>query len=260
MGQTEQLPCARPPSVRQSDSVCEWAQSRVPHSILIVEGAPERPWPGLLSNAGKGQPRTAPGTGGAEGWSAVPRAPHGQGGNSLGWCRVTRAAASGSRWGDCHNSDGTPQPFKFWDTGLPHGWSKALGGYRDSHPQRCHFRQTYFEDNPKDLQLLRHDLPLHPAVVKPHLGHVPDYLGEWARGGSSVCHRNKLFADSVAGSWGIRVASAARRPRDPRHTQGQVAVSIEPRAGHGLGVTGPDMWRCAGEATTKQCKDQRGVT
>uniref|UniRef100_A0A8I5N854 Probable ATP-dependent RNA helicase DDX56 n=1 Tax=Papio anubis TaxID=9555 RepID=A0A8I5N854_PAPAN len=38
---------------------------------------------------------------------------------------------------------------------------------------RC---RTYFEDNPRDLQLLRHDLPLHPAVVKPHLGHVPDYL------------------------------------------------------------------------------------
>ncbi|XP_070121659.1 probable ATP-dependent RNA helicase DDX56 isoform X3 [Equus przewalskii] len=36
--------------------------------------------------------------------------------------------------------------------------------------------KTYFEDNPRDLQLLRHDLPLHPAVVKPHLGHVPDYL------------------------------------------------------------------------------------
>ncbi|EHB17392.1 Putative ATP-dependent RNA helicase DDX56 [Heterocephalus glaber] len=36
--------------------------------------------------------------------------------------------------------------------------------------------KTYFEDNPQDLQLLRHDLPLHPAVVKPHLGHVPDYL------------------------------------------------------------------------------------
>ncbi|XP_007954602.2 probable ATP-dependent RNA helicase DDX56 [Orycteropus afer afer] len=36
--------------------------------------------------------------------------------------------------------------------------------------------KTYFEENPRDLQLLRHDLPLHPAVVKPHLGHVPDYL------------------------------------------------------------------------------------
>ena len=49
-------------------------------------------------------------------------------------------------------------------------------------------RQTYFEDNPRDLQLLRHDLPLHPAVVKPHLGHVPDYLGEqgWGTGWAFV--------------------------------------------------------------------------
>lgn len=38
--------------------------------------------------------------------------------------------------------------------------------------------QTYFEDNPRDLQLLRHDKDLHPAVVKPHLRNVPDYLGE----------------------------------------------------------------------------------
>ncbi|KAA8578259.1 hypothetical protein FQN60_009243 [Etheostoma spectabile] len=29
--------------------------------------------------------------------------------------------------------------------------------------------KTYFEDNPRDLQLLRHDKDLHPAVVKPHL-------------------------------------------------------------------------------------------
>lgn len=37
--------------------------------------------------------------------------------------------------------------------------------------------QTFFEDNPRDLQLLRHDKDLHPAVVKPHLKNVPDYLG-----------------------------------------------------------------------------------
>ncbi|KAG7234085.1 hypothetical protein INR49_005937 [Caranx melampygus] len=36
--------------------------------------------------------------------------------------------------------------------------------------------KTYFEDNPRDLQLLRHDKDLHPAVVKPHLKNVPDYL------------------------------------------------------------------------------------
>ncbi|XP_034565413.1 probable ATP-dependent RNA helicase DDX56 [Notolabrus celidotus] len=36
--------------------------------------------------------------------------------------------------------------------------------------------KTYFDDNPRDLQLLRHDKDLHPAVVKPHLKNVPEYL------------------------------------------------------------------------------------
>ncbi|XP_072514475.1 probable ATP-dependent RNA helicase DDX56 [Salminus brasiliensis] len=36
--------------------------------------------------------------------------------------------------------------------------------------------KMYFEDNPRDLQLLRHDKELHPAHVKPHLRNVPDYL------------------------------------------------------------------------------------
>ncbi|MBN3296955.1 DDX56 helicase, partial [Amia calva] len=36
--------------------------------------------------------------------------------------------------------------------------------------------KTYFEDNPRDLQLLRHDRDLHPAIIKPHLKNVPEYL------------------------------------------------------------------------------------
>ncbi|KAK1800307.1 hypothetical protein P4O66_000348 [Electrophorus voltai] len=36
--------------------------------------------------------------------------------------------------------------------------------------------KAYFEDNPRDLQLLRHDKDLHPAIIKPHLRNVPDYL------------------------------------------------------------------------------------
>ncbi|XP_027562123.1 probable ATP-dependent RNA helicase DDX56 isoform X1 [Neopelma chrysocephalum] len=36
--------------------------------------------------------------------------------------------------------------------------------------------KAYFEDNPRDLHVLRHDKPLHPAIVKPHLRNVPDYL------------------------------------------------------------------------------------
>lgn len=204
-------------SVRVTAS--EWAQSRVPRSVfLIVEEAPEHPWQGLLGNAGKEQPRTAPRDG-----PLCARAPHGQGGNSLGWCRVTRAAASGSGWGDCHNSDGTPRPFKFWDTGPP--VVQSPGKLQGQPPQCGCFWQTYFEDNPKDLQLLRHDLPLHPAVVKPHLGHVPDYLGEWARAERS-CHSSQPCADSAARRLGVRAG-----------TRRQVAVSKEAKAGCGLGVT-----------------------
>ncbi|KAA0704286.1 putative ATP-dependent RNA helicase DDX56 [Triplophysa tibetana] len=36
--------------------------------------------------------------------------------------------------------------------------------------------KTYFDDNPRDLQLLRHDKDLHPAIIKPHLKNVPEYL------------------------------------------------------------------------------------
>ncbi|NWH56300.1 DDX56 helicase, partial [Geococcyx californianus] len=36
--------------------------------------------------------------------------------------------------------------------------------------------KAYFEDNPRDLNVLRHDRPLHPAIVKPHLRNVPEYL------------------------------------------------------------------------------------
>ena len=61
-------------------------------------------------------------------------------------------------------------------------------------------RQTYFEDNPRDLQLLRHDLPLHPAVVKPHLGHVPDYLGECGLTGQEAAGWGSGINFSAAGS------------------------------------------------------------
>lgn len=36
--------------------------------------------------------------------------------------------------------------------------------------------KRHFEENPADLQYLRHDGELRPARVQPHLKHVPDYL------------------------------------------------------------------------------------
>lgn len=36
--------------------------------------------------------------------------------------------------------------------------------------------QSHFEANPKDLEALRHDKPLHVTKSKPHLKRIPDYL------------------------------------------------------------------------------------
>ncbi|KAE9408059.1 DEAD-domain-containing protein [Gymnopus androsaceus JB14] len=36
--------------------------------------------------------------------------------------------------------------------------------------------KAHFEDNPMDLEYLRHDKPLHPTRVQPHMKYVPRYL------------------------------------------------------------------------------------
>ncbi|XP_029460043.1 probable ATP-dependent RNA helicase DDX56 isoform X2 [Rhinatrema bivittatum] len=51
--------------------------------------------------------------------------------------------------------------------------------------------KTYFEDNPRDFQLLRHDKALHPAIVKPHLKNVPEYLIPPMLRGIAQPHINK---------------------------------------------------------------------
>jgi len=38
--------------------------------------------------------------------------------------------------------------------------------------------EVFWADNPRDLQLLRHDKSLHTIKTKPHLRNVPDYLGQ----------------------------------------------------------------------------------
>ncbi|CAI8047875.1 Probable ATP-dependent RNA helicase DDX56, partial [Geodia barretti] len=38
--------------------------------------------------------------------------------------------------------------------------------------------KSHFEDNPRDLQVLRHDQVLQPKRVQPHLKHIPSYLSE----------------------------------------------------------------------------------
>jgi ATP-dependent RNA helicase DDX56/DBP9 len=40
----------------------------------------------------------------------------------------------------------------------------------------CEKLKTFFEDNPKDLQSLRHDKALHVVKKQMHMADVPDYL------------------------------------------------------------------------------------
>ncbi|XP_035247666.1 probable ATP-dependent RNA helicase DDX56 [Anguilla anguilla] len=65
--------------------------------------------------------------------------------------------------------------------------------------------KTYFEDNPRDLQLLRHDRDLHPAVIKPHLKNVPEYLVPSALKGltNPITGRKKRWRPSKAAPPGV---------------------------------------------------------
>jgi hypothetical protein len=57
------------------------------------------------------------------------------------------------------------------------------------------FKKAHFEDNPKDLQALRHDKPTHIAHVQPHLKHVPSYLMPNKKGKAGVVKR--ILKDDV---------------------------------------------------------------
>ncbi|KAM5274643.1 putative ATP-dependent RNA helicase DDX56 isoform 2-T2 [Ctenodactylus gundi] len=82
--------------------------------------------------------------------------------------------------------------------------------------------KTYFEDNPRDLQLLRHDLPLHPAVVKPHLGHVPEYLVPPTLRGLVRTHRKRKKLPPS------RKAKKAKKTQNPLHSFGHKGKKPRP--------------------------------
>ncbi|XP_036720221.1 probable ATP-dependent RNA helicase DDX56 [Balaenoptera musculus] len=84
--------------------------------------------------------------------------------------------------------------------------------------------KTYFEDNPRDLQLLRHDLPLHPAVVKPHLGHVPDYLVPPALRGLVRPHKKRKKPPSSKKAKKVKTQNPLRSFRHREEKRGPTAA------------------------------------
>ncbi|XP_071946854.1 probable ATP-dependent RNA helicase DDX56 [Antedon mediterranea] len=56
--------------------------------------------------------------------------------------------------------------------------------------------KTYFDDNPRDLKLLRHDKALHSAKVHAELSSVPDYLVPKALKGNTSFTRKRVNPDA----------------------------------------------------------------
>lgn len=72
--------------------------------------------------------------------------------------------------------------------------------------------KAHFEENPKDLEYLRHDKALHPARVQQHMRHVPSYLRP----------RIAAFSDPSAparSDAGPSVGYVAKRKQPPRGKQ-----------------------------------------
>lgn len=60
-------------------------------------------------------------------------------------------------------------------------------------------RQAHFEDNPLDLEYLRHDKPLHPTRIQPHMKHVPKYLMPRVTGGAPAAVDGELAVARTEG-------------------------------------------------------------
>ncbi|KAG7277813.1 hypothetical protein CRUP_026114 [Coryphaenoides rupestris] len=90
--------------------------------------------------------------------------------------------------------------------------------------------KTYFEDNPRDLQLLRHDKDLHPAVVKPHMKNVPDYLvPEVLRGVINPLSRRRRNKVLPLGRPVFKKSNRANNPLKSFRSSGQRSKARKPK-------------------------------
>uniref|UniRef100_A0A4W3HYF1 Probable ATP-dependent RNA helicase DDX56 n=1 Tax=Callorhinchus milii TaxID=7868 RepID=A0A4W3HYF1_CALMI len=82
--------------------------------------------------------------------------------------------------------------------------------------------KTYFEDNPRDFQLLRHDKPLHPAIVKPHMKNVPEYLipPTLRRISSTLIHRRRHMRGMASGRNNKGTHKVSKLPSAPADGNG----------------------------------------
>jgi hypothetical protein len=53
--------------------------------------------------------------------------------------------------------------------------------------------KDHFDDNPRDLQVLRHDRVLLPHKVKDHLKYIPPYLRKLSCDSHVICHHSHTY-------------------------------------------------------------------
>ncbi|XP_069678247.1 probable ATP-dependent RNA helicase DDX56 isoform X1 [Periplaneta americana] len=69
--------------------------------------------------------------------------------------------------------------------------------------------KSYFADNPRDLQTLRHDKALHTVKIQPHLANVPDYIVPPAlKSLAGISRIRKRRFDRISGAGGTSKVKA----------------------------------------------------
>jgi ATP-dependent RNA helicase DDX56/DBP9 len=79
--------------------------------------------------------------------------------------------------------------------------------------------KTHFSLNPKDLEALRHDKPLHNRRVQSHLKHIPDYLVPTSSG-------VKRLNTAASGGEDVSFHKKKRRTQQPRPSRKQQSSKV----------------------------------
>ncbi|KAF5371414.1 hypothetical protein D9757_009997 [Collybiopsis confluens] len=102
--------------------------------------------------------------------------------------------------------------------------------------------KAHFEDNPLDLEYLRHDKPLHPSRIQPHMKYVPKYLMPKIGGGAAGATGSAPLAPDTEEETGRAGAGADGKGfipfRKQNHNRGRGGRGRGGRGGGGRGGRG----------------------
>lgn len=98
--------------------------------------------------------------------------------------------------------------------------------------------KAYFEENPRDLQVLRHDKDLHPTRIQPHLKNVPEYLVPPTLRPSMAKSSRKRRRPFISSQKNSHTAHSKKRKVDPLKSFKYQRHQSKGSKGHGKGKRG----------------------